>query len=46
MLGHTIDPLNYNRCYHNEPWVQSQIKKIYQLGGAMDKSEFDRMVQQ
>lgn len=28
-MGHQIDPLEYNKCFHDERWVWNELKKIY-----------------
>jgi len=28
VMGHTIDPLYYDKCFHNEAWVWGEINKI------------------
>lgn len=29
VMGHTVDPLNYNKCYNNEAWMWKQLRKIF-----------------
>lgn len=28
-MGHTVDPLNYNKCYNDEKWMWNELRKIY-----------------
>jgi integrase len=28
VMGHTVDPLSYDKCFRNEAWVWSEINKI------------------
>jgi integrase len=45
-MGHTIDPLNYNRCYHNQDWLWSELKKIHAPEGTLNESEMQRRVKE
>lgn len=29
VMGHQIDPLEYNKCYHDERWVWNELKKLF-----------------
>jgi hypothetical protein len=28
-MGHTIDPLGYNKCFYDEKWMWTQLRKIH-----------------
>ena len=46
-MGHTVDPMNYDRCYHDEKFVWENLKKIYGPAVATESAlhERDKMIE-
>jgi len=39
-MGHSIDPLGYNKIYGDVPWVWDQLKKVY-TANVVSKEDFE-----
>ncbi len=46
-MGHSIDPLGYNKCFYNEVWMWENLKKIYGPTVATESAlqERDKIIQ-
>ena len=45
-IGHTIDPLGYNKCFYDEKWMWNELRKISAPNEAIDESTFQQKVKE